>query len=341
MRFSGLAIRTGVPLPPASGPTRVAMMYQDGVMALRESARLYGQCYRSISLTWGVPVARIPSWTSTTEEIYRCGLWTTSAQRDFLVRVWTRARRQLRRSIAASILPPSWSIGPPTSDQWGHSQYLAMASSLRGPRSMPQFSNPWHELERVARASLDRAVDAYNFLEDSELSELAHHHAHHVAALVGGLFGCNIEYSDDTYWEVCRLTLMHSRWGMSAGFTATCNCSLCGQDIDSCPHLLDTRYEITVRHDTDGTCNVCGLMSCLHVDGEVDSAFPRLLKSQLQLHEVSLVARPRDPLARFTKVEFSREELQHGLGKDPGGREICCYRCLHPCGGFNQLPNRD
>lgn len=341
MRVSGLVIRTGVPLPPASGQTRVAMTYQDGVTALRESMRLYGQCYRSISLTWGLPLARFPSWESTTEEIYRRGLWTTSAQRNFLVRVWSQARHQLLRNIAAFTSPSPWSIGPPTSDRWGHRQYLAMASSLHGPGNMPQSTDPWHELEASARASLARAVDAYNFLEDSELSKLAHQHAHHVAALVGGLFGCNIEYSDDTYWDVCRLTLMHSRWGMSAGFTATRNCSLCGQDIDSCPHLLDTRYDITVRHDTDGTCNVCGRLSCPHSDGETVSAFPRPVMSQLQLHEVSLVSRPRDPLARFTKIELSQEVLQRGLGEDPEGRDICCYRCLHPCSGFSQLPNRD
>lgn len=341
MRCSGLVIRTGVPLPPASGPARLAMMYQDGVTALRESMRLYGQCYRSISLTWGLSLAHLPSWTSTTEQIHRRGLWTMSAQQDFLVRVWSRARQQLQCNIAALTSPSPWSGGPPAFGRWGHRQYIAMASSLHGSRITLQPSDPWQELEAAARVSLTRAVDAYNFLEDSELSELSHRHAHHVAALVGGLFGCNFEYADDTYWDVCRLTLMHNRWGMSAGFTATRNCSLCGQDIDSCPHLLDTRYNVTVRHDADGACNVCGRLSCSHTAGETVSAFPRPVMSQLQLHEVSVVSRPKDPLARFTKIELSHEVLRNGLGEDPAGRDICCYRCLHPCSGFSQLPGRD
>lgn len=341
MRFSGLVIRTGVPLPPASGPVRVAMMRQDGVAALRKSMRLYGQCCRSISLTWGLSLARLPSWASTTEEIHRRGLRTMSAQRDFLIRVWSQAQRQLRANVEARTLPSSPLIGLPNSDRWSHRQYLAMAPSLRLPSETPQLTDPWHDLEAMARTSLARAVDAYNFLEDSGLSEIAHQHAHHVAALVGGLFGCNLEYSDNTYWDVCRLELMHSRWGMSAGFTATRDCSLCGQDIDSCPHLLDTRYDVTVRRNADEACNVCGQLSCSHTDGETVSVFPRPIMSQLQLHEVSWVPRPRDPLARFTKIELSQEVLRRGMGEDPAGRELCCYRCLHPCSGFSQMPDRD
>ncbi|MFD5016931.1 hypothetical protein [Streptomyces chartreusis] len=208
------------------------------------------------------------------------------------------------------------------------------------PHAIAQPADPWRELEAAARTSLARAVDAYNFLEDSELSELAHRHAHHVAALVGGLFGCNIESSEDTYWDVCRLTLMHDRWGMSAGFTSTRNCSLCAQDIDTCPHLLDTRYDITVRHARDGRCNVCGRLGCPHTDGETVSAFPRPVMSEMQLHEVSLVSRPRDPLARLAKIELSQDALGQALGEGPAGRDVCCYRCLHPCSGFSQLPNR-
>jgi hypothetical protein len=48
----------------------------------------------------------------------------------------------------------------------------------------------------------------------------AHQHAHHVAALVGGIFGCHIEYSEDSYWDTCPLSLMHRRSGLSAFFSA-------------------------------------------------------------------------------------------------------------------------
>ncbi|MFJ8745851.1 hypothetical protein ACIRL2_41645 [Embleya sp. NPDC127516] len=216
-----------------------------------------------------------------------------------------------------------------------------MASSLHEPMGAPPLTDPCHELEALARTSLARAVDAYNFLEDDELSELAHQHAHNVAALAGGLFGCSIEFSDDTYWDVCKLTLMHDRCGMSAGFTSTCICSLCAQDIDTCQHLLDVGYDITVRHDVDGLCNICGQLNCLHIEGEIASVFPQPVTSDLQLHEVSLVSRPRDPLARFTKLELSKDVLLQELGEDLHDRVICCYRCLHPCGGFSQMLNQD
>lgn len=77
-----------------------------------------------------------------------------------------------------------------------------MANRLLLPPGALRHAGPWHDLETEARNALARAVDAYNFLEDTGLRQLAHNHAHHVAALVGGLFGCDIEYSDDTCWDV-------------------------------------------------------------------------------------------------------------------------------------------
>ncbi|WP_307109950.1 hypothetical protein [Streptomyces demainii] len=342
MRFSGVVIRTGVPLPPAAGPVREAMMRQDGVEALRQSMRLYGQCCRSISLTWGLPLQYLPSWQTTSDAVHRRRLHTMEAQRDFLVRMWTQARRRLQdgireRSRPSPLLTISLSL---RRGGWDHSQYTLMANRLPLPPGALRHVDPWHDLETGARNALASAVDAYNFLEDTDLRELAHNHAHHVAALVGGLFGCDIEYSDNTYWDVCPLSLMHYRWGMSAGFTSTRCCSLCGQDIDACEHLLDTRYPVTVRRVDEGTCNACGYHSCSHIGGETVMVYPRPILSEGQLHEVSLVSRPRDPLARFAKFEIDPQMLIQGLGQHPAGRDLRCYRCLHPCGGFTTLPNR-
>ncbi|MFE6524185.1 hypothetical protein [Streptomyces sp. NPDC057794] len=199
---------------------------------------------------------------------------------------------------------------------------------------MQLHDSAWGDLDSAARNSLALAVDAFNYLEDTELAEIAHQHAHKIAALVGGIFGCAIEYSEGTYWDSCPLSLMHRRWGVSAGFSATRRCSLCGEDIDLCEHMLDTSYQIQIERAVDGTCNACGSHSCSHVIGDVVLAYPRAVMTDAQVHEVSLVSRPRDPLARMAKVEFDAEILAHSLGEEPAGRAVRCYRCLHPCEGL-------
>ncbi len=337
MRFTGRLIRTGVPLPPAGGPGRQSMMRQEGVASLRQSMRLYGQCCRSTSLNWSLPLSELPSWEATTEAIHRRGLHTMKAQQDYLARVWSRAEQRLRRGprdvlraeptlAEAVVLRTSRAV---------HRQYQAMARTVQVDPLTQVPLQLWPQLEDWARQSLARAVDAFNFLEDTDLAELAHQHAHRVAALVGGIFGCDVEYSEGSYWDSCPLSLMHRRSGLSIGFTATQLCSLCGKDLDECEHMLDTRYQLRVRHTPDGSCNACGRRSCSHTDGQSVLAYPRPVTTEAQIHEVSLVSRPRDPLARFAKIEVDAQELAHSLGQQPNGRAVRCFRCLHPCEGFS------
>lgn len=336
MRFSGCVIRTGVPLPPAAGPARLTMMQQEGVEALRESARLYGECCRSMAETWGLSYSHIPTWEVTTESIRRQGLHSMKAQQGFFVEAWSHARKRLRREIGRRAHPSPLNIELPIlhTDTVERREYAVIGKEIDLNPFRQIGAESWRYLEGVARKSLVRAIDAFNFLEDTDLSELAHHHAHEVAALVGGIFGCDIEYSEGSYWDTCRLSLMHQRWGMSAGFTATRRCSLCKEDIDLCVHLLDTLYEVQVQRSADGTCGICGGRNCSHSDGEMVWTYPHPVVSDFELHEVSLVRRPRDPLARISKVELNPDLLAHNLGGNPDGRGVRCYRCLHPCEGF-------
>ncbi|MFE0455370.1 hypothetical protein ACFW2D_29715 [Streptomyces sp. NPDC058914] len=261
------------------------------------------------------------------------------AQQKFLIEAWGGVERRLRREIdrRTRVSPFLASASVLRTDEFTHRRYEEMGNALYALTSVQVGIDPWRGLERSARRSLVRAVDAFNFLEDTELAEVAHQHAHKVAALVGGVFGCYMEYSEDAYWETCPISLMHSRWGMSAGFTATRRCSLCGEDVDLCEHLLGTLYEVEIQRTVDGTCNACGRHSCSHLDGDIVSAYPHAVMGDLQVHEISWVSRPRDPLARFTRVEFDPQILAHSLGGEPDGRDIRCYRCLHPCEGFETL----
>ncbi|MET9722421.1 hypothetical protein [Streptomyces zaomyceticus] len=262
------------------------------------------------------------------------------SQKQFLVKAWWPARKRLRREINRRANASPLKIELPALrvkevDLWN---YAGMAKGLDSNSREQGYADPWNALESMARESLVRAVDAFNFLEDTDLSELAHQHAHEVAALVCGIFGCRIEYSDGSYWDACRLSLMHKRVGMSAGFTAARRCSICEEDIDLCPHLLDTRYEVRVERSSDGTCSICGRINCSHGDGELALVYPHPVMDEGRIHEVTLVRRPRDPLARITKLELDAALLARTLGGNPDGRDVWCHRCLHPCAGFKPAP---
>ncbi|MDI5971534.1 hypothetical protein POF50_019740 [Streptomyces sp. SL13] len=289
--------------------------------------------------TWGLDFSQIPSWEATNEFIRRHELHSMKAQQKFLIEAWGGVERRLRREIKRRTRISPFLLGASVlrTDEFVHRRYEEMSKALYARPGEQVGVDPWRDLESSARMSLARAVDAFNFLEDTELAEVAHQHAHKVAALVGGVFGCDIKYSEDTYWDTCPISLMHRRWGMSVGFTATRRCSLCGEDLDLCEHLLGTLYEVKIQRTDDGTCNACGHHSCSHIDGDIASVYPHAVKGDLQVHEISWVSRPRDPLARFTRVEFDPQILAHSLGKEPDGRDVRCYRCLHPCESFTTL----
>lgn len=312
------------------------MLHQDGVVALKESARLYGECCRSMAQTWGLGFSHIPSWEATNAFIERYDLRSMEAHRDFLTDVWARAKTRLLRQIDHRAHPSSLSAAPRElrAEGFHHRQYAVMSKVLHAQPGSGVLAEPWRALESSARRSLGRAVDAFNFLEDTELAEPAHVHAHKVAALAGGIFGCGIKYRQGTYWDTCPVSLMHSRLGMSVGFTSTRVCSLCGEDLDLCEHLLDVLYEVQVHRSSEGICNACGRLGCSHSDGEMALSYPRPVMGDAQIDEVSLVPRPRDPLARITEVEIDPQLLARSLGAEPSGRSIRCFRCLRPCGGF-------
>lgn len=196
------------------------------------------------------------------------------------------------------------------------------------------FERYWSHLEAHARTALSNAVDAYNFLEDTPVNDIAHLHAHSVAALVCGIFGCDVTFREGIYYDSCPLSIMHNRWGFSMGFTAKRLCSICQLDIDECSHLLDELYEVEVDKSS-GRCNACGRYSCHHIEAGLIQCYPAPVLSDIDLHEVSMVSRPRDPLARPQEIEISESQLRAILGIYPAGDALSCYRCLGPCSGFH------
>jgi hypothetical protein len=194
------------------------------------------------------------------------------------------------------------------------------------------------DLELPARRAVTAAVAAFNHLEDSHLAEAAHLHAHAAAELAASLFGCLAEWDSENcmYWAVCPLSLMHLRLGSSVGFTARRQCSVCDQDLSSCPHLPGVAYEVVARRDADGACTICGVAECAaHLPGHVYATEAHsIVKQADNLAEISVVPRPRDPLARPDGVEIPAEKLRQAFGYLPRGEPVQCRRCDQPCQGF-------
>jgi hypothetical protein len=195
------------------------------------------------------------------------------------------------------------------------------------------------ELEQRARAALDAAVDAFDHLEDTDLAAEAHALAHTVGELVAGLFGCRAERDGDRWFDVCRLSLMHLRVGGSPGFVARRYCSVCDGDLAECPHQPETAYQKVAAHHSDGSCTVCDDADCAaHVPGTVYLVHAHAVVRHVdRLDEISIVARPRDPLARPTGVEIPAREVAALSGNDAPNAILHCERCTSPCTGFTSV----
>lgn len=221
-----------------------------------------------------------------------------------------------------------------------------------GPRTHEQRSEAWNraklaldvtvgeqqrsKLEREARGALDTAVTAFNFLEDQALADTAHQHAHTVGEFVGQLFGCEARYRDRRFWDVCPLTLMHLRIGLSPGFTGQRLCSVCGEDLSECTHVPGLPVTV-LAENRDGRCAAChGPWPCSqHLPGTSVDVVPHAVIADMSLHELSWVDRPRQPRARITQLELPDALLQAQLGRLPNADEILvCHRCQRPCQGL-------
>ena len=189
--------------------------------------------------------------------------------------------------------------------------------------------------ERLARRALDLAVDAYNCLEDTIDAEWCHQWIHTIGTLVAENFGCAHELAEGVWFTRCPIVLVHLRVGFSVGFTATRVCSICGFDIMECAHVMGRDYPVDGGEDANGNCRVCATRQCRkHREGITYAvrAHP-LVVTVDELREISLVPRPRDPLARIQAVSLQPTEVVR-YRPDQGD---CPCRC--GCPGFTQALN--
>lgn len=304
----GYAVRFGVPLPPAAGPARAAALEAEGRRLLAVARRGYGTAIAQVLVAAG---STVPSPVGLDRP------WSPDASRTLVAArraQWQQTRRLL---IATS---GRFSLSP------------LVASGERGIAALTR-------LEKQARGALNAAVDAFDHLEDTDLASDAHSWAHTIGEMVAGLFGCQAKREGDRWFDVCRLSLMHLRVGLSVGFVGRLLCSVCDRDQSSfpaCGHTHGITYPRIAAQHADGSCTICGTLGCLtHAPGET---YPIVARAQIRnvdrLDDISVVPRPRDPLARHAEIEIPAHVVAHLPNYGAQGASLYCEWCEAPCTGF-------
>lgn len=193
-------------------------------------------------------------------------------------------------------------------------------------------------IEPHIRASEIAAVNALNYLEDTDKADEAHETIHRAAFIRRGLFGCPIAYVDGQFWRDCTVSMSHIRRGLSAGITSDFYCSVCDEKMEDCDHRIGDTYPIKAKKGDDGNCVVCGLLSCTHKQGESYLVTATGIGREAVVHEVSLVARPRYPLSRIKKMTLEIPERYRSLAEDGS---LHCDGCIGPCEGLQEYSERD
>ncbi|MHB8466748.1 MAG: hypothetical protein ACYDH6_19255 [Acidimicrobiales bacterium] len=197
------------------------------------------------------------------------------------------------------------------------------------------------EAEALGREALAIAESAVYWLEDSEFEELAHDELHKYGRYVRTHFpgGCHLDWTGHGYEMSCPVSKAHKRMGFSIGFVGDRLCSVCGDDVSECEHVLGQFYDVTGGLNSAGYCPVCHGKDCSeHTEAETFRVRTSAMITNATLNEVSLVAKPKQPDARMLAHPVDLERLKEHLGPDfvPGMR-VDCSQCLFPCAGVEHL----
>jgi hypothetical protein len=344
LRIGGRVARYNVPLPPPAGPARTEFCIIEGVRALNAGRRKYGQALIGVGAHFPRRLADLPPKYPLHEQ--HSELWSRRLGRA-RGRAWFRLRNQI--------------------------DDLDDAARTLGARHL---GRAWAGAESAARSALEAAVAAFNWLDDvaqdldesisidvdsfscatgirgwglvttGALLDQAHNLAHLAGELAGGLFGCRLVHDGEEWTKRCPLSLMHIRLGNSPGMTVRYSCWICGQDPAECDHEPGKAYNVVAAH-SNGECNICRFSdsdSCEHIVGQVYHVRAGRSIVEADLHEVSLVLRPRDPLARIESINCEDDRMRGRFGFVPSPDSmLLCHDCMYPCTGFSgrDLPAGD
>jgi hypothetical protein len=329
----GRVLRWGE-MPPAAGPARTQWCLEHGLTSLMNSRKNYGIALRKV-------IAHLPGGTADLPPVYPLHeLHTENAALDTgraRVKLWFSLRNRLDKR-----------------------------DEIMRSCGREIFGASWQAAEEACRLALQSAADAFNWLDDArqdlgqeqlvdirsftgrsgdpcpagDLVDQAHAAVHTCGEIVGGLFGCKVAYRDGRWYDECIVTLLHLRFGNSAGLRVRYECSICRQDPGDCEHEPGATYSAQAALAGDSACTICSEAGCsVHLPGDTYDIVAIAKLSNPQLREVSLTPRPRDPLARIAGRSVEDEDLRDRLGRLPlPGEMVLDHSCMYPCMGFKEFP---
>jgi hypothetical protein len=194
--------------------------------------------------------------------------------------------------------------------------------------------------ERLARGAIAMAARSYWWSEDTEWEARQHALVHKIGKWTRKSFGCHLAFTGTEYRQNCPASLMHNRFGVSAGMVGDAVCSLCGQDLSICPHIRGRSYWVAGGPSSvSEICRVCNDAGCKHRADRLYRAGVVASYRNMEFRELSIVRRPATPEARFSDTPVSTSELAEKFGdRFRLGAPISCDLCLGPCPGFVELP---
>lgn len=255
------------------------------------------------------------------------------------------ARRELVETLdlLTQVQAPLPSLFSPIESQDDRARQRIQKASRRAWKEFEKLvpEKTRSEIRPHIEKSEKAAVAALNYLEDTDKAHEAHEAIHHAAFIRSGLYGCPITYRDGDFWTDCSIDISHLRLGMSIGMTSASYCSVCNRRAEDCDHVMGVSYNVVAIIGEDGSCNICDLPECPHENMSTYPVIARGFVRDINIHETSMVSRPRYPLARIT--EWTKEIPQR-YREYAEAHVLNCDGCMGPCKGFNEsgdwpLPN--
>lgn len=140
----------------------------------------------------------------------------------------------------------------------GAKQKINLAKKLIGSQR--------EQSEAYARESLVDATNAFWWADEGPLEESQHQLMHQLGRWTRRNFGCSLEVSGGVYRTTCPVRIAHKRIGFSIGGSTQMKCSICGEDLSTCPHIRGRSYWVRGGSWGESNCRVCFKAVCNHLD---------------------------------------------------------------------------